>query len=60
MSASLVGSEMCIRDRASESANHRQLAGPLRGSVRKAGSARGHEGGACPCLLYTSDAADDM
>eukprot|EP00969_Alexandrium_andersonii_P305497 13503812-Alexandrium_andersonii.AAC.1 len=61
MSASLVGSEMCIRDslralsgpppdghRAiGESALTRQLGAPLRGA-RSA------------CLLYTSDAADDM
>eukprot|EP00969_Alexandrium_andersonii_P307089 13575215-Alexandrium_andersonii.AAC.1 len=60
MSASLVGSEMCIRDRGS----------PILGS-----NFRGRENsipGASPahslsmlspcggCLLYTSDAADDM
>eukprot|EP00969_Alexandrium_andersonii_P348776 15421231-Alexandrium_andersonii.AAC.1 len=60
MSASLVGSEMCIRDslevslrlRGSEEAEagHR-----LRGSGRK-----GKEGSTAACLLYTSDAADDM
>eukprot|EP00969_Alexandrium_andersonii_P319547 14116300-Alexandrium_andersonii.AAC.1 len=60
MSASLVGSEMCIRDRAPW---------PLVGSseeIQRGG--RGREGGSPPqrrelagsCLLYTSDAADDM
>eukprot|EP00969_Alexandrium_andersonii_P334143 14766227-Alexandrium_andersonii.AAC.1 len=61
MSASLVGSEMCIRDR------------PLVGSTRappshtgaprefRVSSSRGpRELHASSCLLYTSDAADDM
>eukprot|EP00969_Alexandrium_andersonii_P250942 11090859-Alexandrium_andersonii.AAC.1 len=61
MSASLVGSEMCIRDRSTRAASwtHAQIIGMLacRSSC------------ACPypcaalhadCLLYTSDAADDM
>eukprot|EP00969_Alexandrium_andersonii_P319394 14109675-Alexandrium_andersonii.AAC.1 len=61
MSASLVGSEMCIRDRQLQSAQPgtdkgqlgcprtqwRRLRPPLPGK-------------APPCLLYTSDAADDM
>eukprot|EP00969_Alexandrium_andersonii_P115546 5109316-Alexandrium_andersonii.AAC.1 len=61
MSASLVGSEMCIRDRGSPGGP------PGRGK-------RGRGGPPCPgprhmaatgapppaCLLYTSDAADDM
>eukprot|EP00969_Alexandrium_andersonii_P333933 14757750-Alexandrium_andersonii.AAC.1 len=60
MSASLVGSEMCIRDRSLAS----------RWMARNAGSpASGPSGGICgerhtasssTCLLYTSDAADDM
>eukprot|EP00969_Alexandrium_andersonii_P193065 8527467-Alexandrium_andersonii.AAC.1 len=61
MSASLVGSEMCIRDS---------------GSLMAGGSRRAHARGSTPlaavcndcngvhtrsgCLLYTSDAADDM
>eukprot|EP00969_Alexandrium_andersonii_P104004 4589950-Alexandrium_andersonii.AAC.1 len=61
MSASLVGSEMCIRDR-----------GGPHGARRGANDDTedtgllGHDGGllgareANPCLLYTSDAADDM
>eukprot|EP00969_Alexandrium_andersonii_P246366 10887174-Alexandrium_andersonii.AAC.1 len=61
MSASLVGSEMCIRDRTSpesggDCSELRQA--PLR--------QRAHSSAVqCPvpqvaCLLYTSDAADDM
>eukprot|EP00969_Alexandrium_andersonii_P170091 7520010-Alexandrium_andersonii.AAC.1 len=61
MSASLVGSEMCIRDRrravrrvASSDEEHRHLA--ARNRNRRSGSAA-----PCSvCLLYTSDAADDM
>eukprot|EP00969_Alexandrium_andersonii_P330929 14627152-Alexandrium_andersonii.AAC.1 len=60
MSASLVGSEMCIRDRAG-------CVRAARGSQRRE-SARslhteacaGRLPSACVCLLYTSDAADDM
>eukprot|EP00969_Alexandrium_andersonii_P151159 6683726-Alexandrium_andersonii.AAC.1 len=60
MSASLVGSEMCIRDR------------PVRAADEElssfAGWLREHEGFCSrlslnppsACLLYTSDAADDM
>eukprot|EP00969_Alexandrium_andersonii_P080200 3534338-Alexandrium_andersonii.AAC.1 len=60
MSASLVGSEMCIRDRLSSLCSGRRgrlyLAsayGSWAGMVRTTPSC-----GAC--LLYTSDAADDM
>eukprot|EP00969_Alexandrium_andersonii_P273352 12082156-Alexandrium_andersonii.AAC.1 len=60
MSASLVGSEMCIRDSASARSSHdggrssrRQapLLGPESAPAPKL---------SYPCLLYTSDAADDM
>eukprot|EP00969_Alexandrium_andersonii_P048335 2120753-Alexandrium_andersonii.AAC.1 len=61
MSASLVGSEMCIRDSAwtcSEQALRlhwiRALCSP---GARPSHSRKGCGGG---CLLYTSDAADDM
>eukprot|EP00969_Alexandrium_andersonii_P145575 6439327-Alexandrium_andersonii.AAC.1 len=61
MSASLVGSEMCIRDRS------RGEPGRAGGEPRKAGGGRGEAGRAGEswgeagnCLLYTSDAADDM
>eukprot|EP00969_Alexandrium_andersonii_P073709 3250526-Alexandrium_andersonii.AAC.1 len=61
MSASLVGSEMCIRDRCQAppvfrpwSQDHFAL-GPCRERARFGAGRRGR----C-CLLYTSDAADDM
>eukprot|EP00969_Alexandrium_andersonii_P072104 3182518-Alexandrium_andersonii.AAC.1 len=61
MSASLVGSEMCIRDRCSASAVVEQLqARPL---VQLLAQAQVQpQGQQLPraCLLYTSDAADDM
>eukprot|EP00969_Alexandrium_andersonii_P209741 9265095-Alexandrium_andersonii.AAC.1 len=61
MSASLVGSEMCIRDRTSKA---RGCGG---GQLRRTGHSccssepegRGRRGETA-CLLYTSDAADDM
>eukprot|EP00969_Alexandrium_andersonii_P117036 5176105-Alexandrium_andersonii.AAC.1 len=61
MSASLVGSEMCIRDR------FRTL--PLSDRVGYPAARNGHSHVDCSafraawggcCLLYTSDAADDM
>eukprot|EP00969_Alexandrium_andersonii_P289001 12774085-Alexandrium_andersonii.AAC.1 len=60
MSASLVGSEMCIRDRWLPDETTRP-----RGANR-GGAEKGVRGGrhthvqSGPCLLYTSDAADDM
>eukprot|EP00969_Alexandrium_andersonii_P322097 14230838-Alexandrium_andersonii.AAC.1 len=61
MSASLVGSEMCIRDSAGEV---NAEAGVEMGDVDIAdiadfGTPAGEEPRG-PCLLYTSDAADDM
>eukprot|EP00969_Alexandrium_andersonii_P215464 9516576-Alexandrium_andersonii.AAC.1 len=60
MSASLVGSEMCIRDRPS-------LLAAARASVDAHGSPAswafanwGCAREVLSCLLYTSDAADDM
>eukprot|EP00969_Alexandrium_andersonii_P224587 9919059-Alexandrium_andersonii.AAC.1 len=60
MSASLVGSEMCIRDRPSAlSTRCASRPGPLRArSRRRAGTISA--AGWAACLLYTSDAADDM
>eukprot|EP00969_Alexandrium_andersonii_P325536 14384115-Alexandrium_andersonii.AAC.1 len=60
MSASLVGSEMCIRDR-----SKRALAGPPGGPLVPEGRPPSEAETGCqhslyPCLLYTSDAADDM
>eukprot|EP00969_Alexandrium_andersonii_P210828 9311814-Alexandrium_andersonii.AAC.1 len=61
MSASLVGSEMCIRDRFGDPPTHLHCPalGAMRGAPRPQGSGRQFAvlGG---CLLYTSDAADDM
>eukprot|EP00969_Alexandrium_andersonii_P230538 10180902-Alexandrium_andersonii.AAC.1 len=61
MSASLVGSEMCIRDRSCEprwlngvtceEAESRDLPGDTKARASREAST---------CLLYTSDAADDM
>eukprot|EP00969_Alexandrium_andersonii_P254252 11237174-Alexandrium_andersonii.AAC.1 len=61
MSASLVGSEMCIRDRSlcfrrwprSRAHADTPLRGPWAAIARHAPRSRA-------CLLYTSDAADDM
>eukprot|EP00969_Alexandrium_andersonii_P080261 3537399-Alexandrium_andersonii.AAC.1 len=60
MSASLVGSEMCIRDRGcktqdSEGDNEDAVGIPTGADFVFPGLE--HKG---PCLLYTSDAADDM
>eukprot|EP00969_Alexandrium_andersonii_P145217 6421766-Alexandrium_andersonii.AAC.1 len=60
MSASLVGSEMCIRDRCCTSGRGLPIGkacpGPSRsGPPRPARAAQPRS-----CLLYTSDAADDM
>eukprot|EP00969_Alexandrium_andersonii_P302727 13381703-Alexandrium_andersonii.AAC.1 len=60
MSASLVGSEMCIRDRPLDRAI-RFAAGSRGSPVAVRGLNRGlNRGLFWPCLLYTSDAADDM
>eukprot|EP00969_Alexandrium_andersonii_P177529 7850386-Alexandrium_andersonii.AAC.1 len=60
MSASLVGSEMCIRDRAytarAQERPRNWSPKPSRGAF--CGVVRA--GAESPCLLYTSDAADDM
>eukprot|EP00969_Alexandrium_andersonii_P063835 2811548-Alexandrium_andersonii.AAC.1 len=61
MSASLVGSEMCIRDRfhplrRARQATPLQVPAFVRVPQTRWGSTDGREG----CLLYTSDAADDM
>eukprot|EP00969_Alexandrium_andersonii_P273059 12069157-Alexandrium_andersonii.AAC.1 len=61
MSASLVGSEMCIRDRGLSVSIG--VASPTsRTSTTGSASTAGSACGARPwaCLLYTSDAADDM
>eukprot|EP00969_Alexandrium_andersonii_P334487 14781510-Alexandrium_andersonii.AAC.1 len=60
MSASLVGSEMCIRDRC---AGHHGGGAPTPGRGRPLQplcDSRCHAHSPRACLLYTSDAADDM
>eukprot|EP00975_Prorocentrum_lima_P020057 4220984-Prorocentrum_lima.AAC.1 len=60
MTSSLVGSEMCIRDR---KVVHKALSGPWRDSPRATHFrkvSRLLTTRALSCLLYTSDAADDM
>eukprot|EP00969_Alexandrium_andersonii_P259104 11456377-Alexandrium_andersonii.AAC.1 len=60
MSASLVGSEMCIRDRCEQNSAIRECA-PWQSAVRLIVAdwcASGNP--VLTCLLYTSDAADDM
>eukprot|EP00969_Alexandrium_andersonii_P038296 1677763-Alexandrium_andersonii.AAC.1 len=60
MSASLVGSEMCIRDRLRAMY---PKGGPPLGEIGTGAAKQQSIVGASPpwsCLLYTSDAADDM
>eukprot|EP00969_Alexandrium_andersonii_P186265 8228652-Alexandrium_andersonii.AAC.1 len=60
MSASLVGSEMCIRDRRPPSGRTagQSRSSPLGAPSSGKGGLRGEDPNTC--LLYTSDAADDM
>eukprot|EP00969_Alexandrium_andersonii_P165814 7327483-Alexandrium_andersonii.AAC.1 len=60
MSASLVGSEMCIRDRNTTPTCPCQRGRLRRASTRASGSAASPMARRGGCLLYTSDAADDM
>eukprot|EP00975_Prorocentrum_lima_P025535 5370400-Prorocentrum_lima.AAC.1 len=60
MTSSLVGSEMCIRDRRRslrQSVNELLRGGRGTRARRCSGTGRKSAGS---CLLYTSDAADDM
>eukprot|EP00969_Alexandrium_andersonii_P198085 8749423-Alexandrium_andersonii.AAC.1 len=60
MSASLVGSEMCIRDRGPHSSSFERLK-RLRIFRAAISWAQPRRFSKCTdCLLYTSDAADDM
>eukprot|EP00969_Alexandrium_andersonii_P169765 7505407-Alexandrium_andersonii.AAC.1 len=61
MSASLVGSEMCIRDRLGAAGSARSAVDPYWAEpvVQCLTPKIGPEY-LCNCLLYTSDAADDM
>eukprot|EP00969_Alexandrium_andersonii_P086561 3816417-Alexandrium_andersonii.AAC.1 len=62
MSASLVGSEMCIRDRESAGSCRKLLlaAFHLCGPGRSRAPRLFPRAARRTCLLYTSDAADDM
>eukprot|EP00975_Prorocentrum_lima_P037047 7798819-Prorocentrum_lima.AAC.1 len=61
MTSSLVGSEMCIRDRhismypSTREGGANMASRPLLQKKRRSNVGFNH-----PCLLYTSDAADDM
>eukprot|EP00975_Prorocentrum_lima_P008146 1742493-Prorocentrum_lima.AAC.1 len=61
MTSSLVGSEMCIRDRNMSTPSILALVAPcsLYGRVRH-NNGQFNRNQQLPCLLYTSDAADDM
>eukprot|EP00969_Alexandrium_andersonii_P327094 14454373-Alexandrium_andersonii.AAC.1 len=60
MSASLVGSEMCIRDSAAALGTSRNPLPPQPGASLHGRAAPGRPMAPRACLLYTSDAADDM
>eukprot|EP00975_Prorocentrum_lima_P054959 11524859-Prorocentrum_lima.AAC.1 len=61
MTSSLVGSEMCIRDSSAYSQECRWALRPTQTIIRHQGNKMLHRSGPPnPCLLYTSDAADDM
>eukprot|EP00969_Alexandrium_andersonii_P034748 1520013-Alexandrium_andersonii.AAC.1 len=60
MSASLVGSEMCIRDRHKPEAGSRCPTRPAAAAADATGTPRSDSKESTSCLLYTSDAADDM
>eukprot|EP00969_Alexandrium_andersonii_P111461 4922392-Alexandrium_andersonii.AAC.1 len=61
MSASLVGSEMCIRDRFSAACvGVERLPRGFVGADLRLPDVRLPRALLCTCLLYTSDAADDM
>eukprot|EP00969_Alexandrium_andersonii_P212324 9375714-Alexandrium_andersonii.AAC.1 len=60
MSASLVGSEMCIRDSPETATRLAPAAAACFARVNRPSLLRSAIGSLAPCLLYTSDAADDM
>eukprot|EP00969_Alexandrium_andersonii_P079130 3490403-Alexandrium_andersonii.AAC.1 len=61
MSASLVGSEMCIRDRAIKPSGHEAVKLSSSRAIKQSGLHDKRPSSKCStCLLYTSDAADDM
>eukprot|EP00975_Prorocentrum_lima_P051228 10731170-Prorocentrum_lima.AAC.1 len=61
MTSSLVGSEMCIRDSPQDCPGASiSSARPQRSPGANIPIASPQTSKSCPCLLYTSDAADDM
>eukprot|EP00969_Alexandrium_andersonii_P302669 13379339-Alexandrium_andersonii.AAC.1 len=60
MSASLVGSEMCIRDRSERHQSSDPRSSNPQSAKSVASDVRGRNELGEACLLYTSDAADDM
>eukprot|EP00969_Alexandrium_andersonii_P118156 5226193-Alexandrium_andersonii.AAC.1 len=60
MSASLVGSEMCIRDSVSSVLLWNTLGTYSTAPFDVRLGFEANNGAECTCLLYTSDAADDM
>eukprot|EP00975_Prorocentrum_lima_P016616 3523201-Prorocentrum_lima.AAC.1 len=60
MTSSLVGSEMCIRDRSYTAFSETIMAIDACLQSRKETAHWSQEGFRLTCLLYTSDAADDM
>eukprot|EP00975_Prorocentrum_lima_P028414 5971053-Prorocentrum_lima.AAC.1 len=60
MTSSLVGSEMCIRDRYKSLSPQSSRPGTKRNVLGNTGSHMPGLWGKRSCLLYTSDAADDM
>eukprot|EP00969_Alexandrium_andersonii_P004806 208046-Alexandrium_andersonii.AAC.1 len=60
MSASLVGSEMCIRDSTKPGWQRDSASLIRRQRIPTPGARSGSQAGRWNCLLYTSDAADDM
>eukprot|EP00969_Alexandrium_andersonii_P003825 165664-Alexandrium_andersonii.AAC.1 len=60
MSASLVGSEMCIRDRSSPCGPQSRTPASRPRTPARLPRRRASGQPRASCLLYTSDAADDM
>eukprot|EP00975_Prorocentrum_lima_P042619 8952416-Prorocentrum_lima.AAC.1 len=60
MTSSLVGSEMCIRDRQTAKARQAAMATVTLKNIVTHRQARQQAVTPRSCLLYTSDAADDM
>eukprot|EP00975_Prorocentrum_lima_P035107 7377472-Prorocentrum_lima.AAC.1 len=60
MTSSLVGSEMCIRDRERDDAHHTTMKQHMELLQEQVALAKDTLERERDCLLYTSDAADDM